>query len=87
MNQPVELSALASENLRTLPQDLVDRFNALFQASDFRTINGKRLQGIHPDTYTVQVDDEVHVIYRLLNRGTKLQVLNVYRPHSVFDRV
>lgn len=87
MNKPVELSALASENLRMLAPDTIDRFNALFHTSDFQTISGKRLQGTHPDTYAVQVDDEVHVIYRLLNQGTKLQVLNVYRPHSVFDQV
>jgi hypothetical protein len=86
MNKAIELSALASENLRMLSPELVARFHALFRTSDFRKINGKRLRGMHPDTFTVQLDEEVHVLYRLLNRGEKLQILNVYQPHSVFDR-
>jgi hypothetical protein len=86
MNKPIELSALASENLKMLPPELLERFRALFHI-DFRTLNGKRLQGMQPETYTVQLDDDVHVIYRLLDQGTKLQVLNIYQRNSVFDRV
>lgn len=87
MNKPIELSALASENLKMLPPELLDRFRAIFHTTDFRMLNGKRLQGMHPETYTIQLDDDVHVIYRLLNQGAKLQVLNIYQRNSVFDRV
>jgi len=87
MNKPIELSALASENLKMLSPELLERFRALFHTADFRTLNGKRLQGMQPETYTVQLDDDVHVIYRLLDQCTKLQVLNIYQRNSVFDRV
>jgi mRNA-degrading endonuclease RelE of RelBE toxin-antitoxin system len=86
MNHPIELSALALENLKSLSPDNQRRFDALFRNSDFIDIRGERLAGTEPDTFVVRLGGEARAVYRLLDHGKRLLILNVYAGPAVFDR-